>query len=301
MRYPALYLVLLIIPLSACQQQKTSAPAPQPQPRNHLRGYPGGSPVILSYTRFLRTLDTLDLSTSQVARNEFDRLFALQPAEICDTGFMLFWAYQNSLNRDDSIAGRFISPVALERLASLTHRYGKPDGQERAAQQKLWENSFIATFEEGGSAGFIIPAWQPIVQHFNRYVSGPMKESFRMELLDEKEPYMGDDAVTIGPRDLVDRTLAWEHFLSRYPHHIYDSAAGSNYNGMIRAIVDFSYDPPRNGDSSVLIEPYYDTVFRLIRDSFPRSRTNARTDRWYQAILSKDSATMRGIRDSLAF
>ena len=296
MKNPAPCLILLIVVLSACHQPSKQTTSTSPAPaKNHLRGYPNGGAVIQAYAQYLRTLDTMDLASGQPALSEFDRLFAGQSPEVCDTGFMLFWDFQKSLNLYDSNVRAFVSPVSLDKLIGAEYQDKKLNAREQAAQQKLWSNNFIVKIEEGGSGPFLSPALQSVSRHFSRYVSEPMKEALAQEIIEEKDPYMDDDALIISPGQIVRRAVWWERFMTRYPHHIYDSTARFTYNGMINMMIEGSYNPPPSGDSTILIPPYYDSVYRLLRDSFPDSRTNAVINPWWQAVLAKDSIAMKKI------
>ena len=301
MKNPIPYLILLMAILSACNHaSKQPASEPAAPPKNHLPGYPNGSDVVQAYTQYLRSLDTLTLSNSQAALKEFDLRFTTQSPEVCDTGFMLFLDFQRTLNTQDSNIAKFVSHADMEHLFMIQNHERTANAQEQAAGQKLAANNFIITVEEGGYGPFIVPAWQPMADHFFHYVSKPMKEVLVRENMEQKKPFMGDDGVLVNPSELVHRTIGWERFLAGYPHHIYDSIARSNYNEMVHIMVEFATEMPLNDSTNTpTIAPFYDTVFHLIHDGFPGSHTDAVINPWWQALLAKDTVTMRKIRDSL--
>lgn len=293
------YLILLMAALSACRQpskERTSLPA-EPL-KNHLFGYPGASHIIQEYTRYLRTLDTTNLATSRMAENEFDSLFAHQSPEVCDTGFMLFKNYQRLFDTGDSAARKFIYPVALDTLAAAEYQGKKLGGQQRTAQQKLWDNNFIVQEEEGSP--YIVMGWRLVTAHFSPYVSAPMKEILIAETNQQREGFLEDASLTIDPSTLVGRTIFWERFLTRYPKNIYDSDARSRYNVLLYILVSGADNAEvTNYDSSYTLTPYFDSVYHLIMDHNPDSRTNTVIKPFFEAIRARDSATMKRIRDSV--
>jgi hypothetical protein len=102
------------------------------------------------------------------------------------------------------------------------------------------------------------------------------------------------------PGQLAARTVWWERFMTRNPHHIFLEYAKGNYNMLLTAMVaGMSNSPVTDVDSGNRITPYFDTAYRMIRDSFPDSRTYAVIAPYWRAILAKDSATQEKIRDSL--
>lgn len=116
----------------------------------------------------------------------------------------------------------------------------------------------------------------------------------------EKQPFLSDDAVIVDPPTLVHRAIWWEQFLARYPHHIYDSTARSNYNVLVYVMIAGVDNTPVTGfDSTRKIDPYYDSVYQLLRDSFPHSHANAVISPWWHALLANDTVTIKKIRDTI--
>jgi hypothetical protein len=278
------FLILLIASLSACNHAPKK-PAIGTA-KNHLPGYPNSGDIVQTYTQYLRSLDSLDLSTSQLAQKEFDTLFSVQSPPVCDTGFMLYWTFLHILNTQDS--------------GALAKFIGHAGVQEKATQQKLTANNFVVGEEEGGSGSYLDPAWTLVGRHFSKFISVPMKEVIEQETIGEKRPFLNDDALIVDPSDLVHRAIWWEQFQTRYPHHIYDSTARSNYNVLVYVMIAGVDNTPVAGfDSTQSIDPYYDSVYKLLHDSFPDSRANTIIAPWWRALLAKDTMTMKKIRDTI--
>ena len=111
---------------------------------------------------------------------------------------------------------------------------------------------------------------------------------------------MVDAGLVIGPGQLADRAIWWEHFLTRYPRHIYDSPARSKYNVLLFIMVSGSDNTSiLEEDSAFKLTPYFDSAYHLIMDHSPDSRTNTVIRPFWQAVQSRDSATMKRIRDSV--
>ena len=267
--------------------------------KNHLDGYPNSGPQVESYAEWLRTFDTADLATSKTAFHKFQQLFQGQPQEVCDTGFLLFWRFQRSLNTSDTITANFIGQVNLDTLAGTEYRdHNKLTPREQKAQQKLWDNFFIVQEEEG--IAYITPGWRLMNKSFSAYVSTPMREVLAQQTKEEKEGFQEDAGLTIEPAQLAARAVWWEQFMDRYPNHIYTGWAKSNYNLLLHTLVAGMDNSPVMGyDSPFVITPYFDTAFRLIRDSFPHSHVNAVITSFLKAVSEHDSTTMRKISESL--
>jgi hypothetical protein len=285
--------------IMACNHSSTrTPPGSNTGPKNHLDGYPNSGPLVEAYTQFLRTLDTTDLSTSKTGFQQFRQLFQGQVPQVCDTGFMLFWRYQRSLNINDTLPEKFISPVSLDTLAGAEYNGNVLTAEERKAQQKLWDNFFIVQEEE--ATPFITPGWRLMKKSFFAFVSSPMKEVLVEQAKEEKEGFQEDAGLTIEPAQLATRTVWWEQFMIRYPDHIYTGWAKSNYNLLLHTLVaGMDNSPVMDYDSPYIIRPYFDTAYQLIRDSFPHSQANAVIGPFLKAVSARDSTEMQRIWKSL--
>ena len=298
MKTRTLAFLFLAAVIAACNQP-SKQPSAAAAAKNHLDGYPYSGPQVANYTKWLRTLDTTDLSTSKIAFHQFQQLFQGQPQEVCDTGFLLFWRFLRSLNTNDTITAKFIGQVNLDTLAGTEYRgYAKLTPLEQKTQQKLWDNFFIVQEEEANP--YITPGWRLMNKSFSGYVSAPMKEVLAQQTKEEKEGFDVDGGLAIGPAQLAARAVWWEQFMARYPNHVYTGWAKSNYNLLLHALVaGMDNSPVTEDDSPYVIMPYFDTAYRLIRDSFPHSHTNAVINPFLKAVSAHDSTAMRKTWESL--
>jgi hypothetical protein len=289
-------LLLALATLAACHT--TPKTTPTTNPKNHLEGYPNGSPAVQAYSRYLTTLDTTDLSISQPAYREFKRLFTGQPAEAGDTGFMLFYSLLRHLNTDTLAVQRLLGSYPLDTLAAAEELDEPLSPRHKKARQTLADNFFIVHEDEG--MGYLLPGWRLMPRYFDKYVTPTMKEVFTQSAKDDKEGFQNDAGLTMEPRQLAARTVWWENFMARHPNHVYFGWAKSNYNTLLYVMVSgMSNTPVTDFDSADRITPFFDTAYQMIRDSFPRSRTNTVIAPYWQAILAKDTVTQNKIRDSL--
>jgi hypothetical protein len=300
MRNPTLYLLLAMATLASCH----NTPIPkQAEPAvtftNHLEGYPDGGPAVQAYSHYLTTLDTTDLSVPQPAYREFKRLFEGQPAEVGDTGFMLFYTFLRHLNTDTAAVQRLLGSYPLDTLAAAEELDIPLSSRYKKARQTLADHFFIVHEDEG--IGFLVPGWRLMPHYFGSYISSTMKEVIAQSAKDDKEGFQNDAGLTMEPRQLADRTVWWEHFMARHPHHIYFEWAKTNYNILLYAMVaGMDNTPVTDYDSAGRLTPFFDTAYQVIRDSFADSRTNTVITPYWRAILAKDTVTQKRIRDSLA-
>lgn len=298
MKNRALNLLLAAATLAACH----SAPKPTQTaaPKNHLEGYPQGSPAVQTYSRYLSSLDTTDLSITQPAYREFKRLFTGQPAEVGDTGFMLFYTLLRHLNTDTAAVQRLLGSYPLDTLAAAEELDEPLAPRHKKARQTLADHFFIVHEDEG--MGYLVPGWRLMPHYFGPYITPTMKEVITQSAKDDKEGFQNDAGLTIEPRQLAARTVWWERFMTRHPHHVYFESAKSNYNMLLYVMVaGMSNTPVTDFDSAGRITPFFDTAYQTIRDSFPGSRANTVIAPYWQAILAKDTTTQKRIRDSLPF
>jgi len=298
MKSRTLTLLAIVATLAACHgTKKPDQPDQKPQ-KNHLEGYPHGGPAVQAYSRYLTTLDTADLSTTQPAYREFKRLFIGQPAEVADTGFMLFYIYLRHLNTDTAAVQKLVGSYPLDTLAAAEEMDEPLSARHKKARQILADNFFIVHEDEG--MGYLVPGWRLMPHYFASYITPTMKEVIAQSAKDDKEGFQNDAGLTMQPRQLAARTVWWERFMARNPHHIYFEWAKSNYNLFLYAMVaGMDNTPVTDYDNADRITPFFDTAYQMIRDSFPDSRTNTVIAPYWQAIRAKDTATQKKIRDSL--
>ncbi|HVU99623.1 MAG TPA: hypothetical protein VHE34_30590 [Puia sp.] len=298
MRSRTLALLATIATLAACH----SAPKPdqpsQKTQKNHLEGYPQGSPAVRAYSRYLTALDTTDLSTPQPAYREFKRLFTGQPAAVGDTGFILFYTFLRHLNTDTAAVQKLVGSYPLDTLAAAEEMNEPLSARHKKARQTLADNFFIVHEDEG--MGYLVPGWRLMPPCFASYITPTMNEVIAQSAKEDKEGFQNDAGLTMQPRQLAARTVWWERFMARNPHHIYLEWAKSNYNLCLYAMVaGMDNTPVTDYDSADRITPFFDTAYQIIRDSFPDSRTNTVIAPYWQAIRTKDTVTRKRIRDSL--
>jgi len=290
--------IAAISTLAACHSTPKPKQPDQTAPKNHLEGYSQGSPAVQAYSRYLTTLDTTLLSTTQPAYREFKRLFTGQPAEVGDTGFMLFYTFLRNLNTDTAAVQKLVGSYPLDTLAAAEEMDEPLSARHKKARQTLADNFFIVHEDEG--IGYLVPGWRLMPHYFAAYVTPTMKEVIAQSAKDDKEGFQNDAGLTMEPRQLAARTVWWERFMARNPHHIYHEWAKSNYNILLLAMVSgMDNTPVTDYDSADRITPFFDTAYRMIRDSFPDSRTNTVIAPYWQAIRTKDTLTRKRIRDSL--
>jgi len=262
------FLLLTIATLAACHSTPKSDQPDNKSPKNHLEGYPQGSPAVQAYSHYLTTLDTTDLSITQPAYREFKRLFTGQPAEVGDTGFMLFYTLLRHLNTDTAAVQRLLGYYPLDSLA-LAEENGDPlSERDKKARQTLADHFFIVHEDEG--MGFLVPGWRLMPRYFVTYITPTMKEVITQSTKDDKEGFQNDAGLTMEPRQLAARTVWWERFMTRHPHHVYFEWAKSNYNILLYAMVaGMDNTPVTDYDNADKITPYFDEAYQITRDSFP--------------------------------
>jgi len=301
MRNPTLYLLFAAVTIASCHDTpKPKIAGLDATPKNHLEGYPNGSPAVQAYSRYLITLDTTNLSVTQPAYREFQRLFTGQPAEVGDTGFLLFYTLLRHLNTDTPAVQRLLGSYPLDTLAAAEEVDEPLSPRHQKARQTLADHFFIVHEDEG--MGYLLPGWRLMPRYFGTYITPTMKEVIAQSAKDDKEGFQNDAGLTMESRQLATRTVWWERFMARNPHHIYFEWAKSNYNLLLYAMVaGMDNSPVIDYDSAGKLTPYFDTAYQVIRDSFPDSRANQVITPYWRAILAKDTVAQKRIIDSLPF
>jgi len=298
MKNRALNLLLAAATLAACHS--TPKPTQTTTPKNHLEGYLNGSLAVQAYSRYLATLDTTGLSVTQPAYREFKRLFTGQPAETGDTGFMLFYTFLRHLNTDTAAVKQLLGYDPQDTLAAAEELGASLTPRQQKARQTLTDHFFIAHEDEG--IGYIVPGWRLMPRYFGPYITPTMKEVITQSAKDDKEGFQNDAGLTIDPGRLAARTVWWERFMARNPHHIYFDWAKSNYNMLLYVMVaGMDNTPVTDFDSAGRITPYFNDAYQVMHDSFPASRAYTVIAPYWQAILTRDTLTQNRIRDSLPF
>jgi hypothetical protein len=202
------------------------------------------------------------------------------------------------LNTDTLELKKLLGEYPLDSLGAA-EGYGEPmSAMGRKIHDKLLTDLFLVKSDEGNA--YLIPSWRTIGPEVSSYVSQPMKELIAQNVKEDSDGWTNDAGLMMGPQHYAHNACWWENFLTRYPHHIYASQASNTYHGYLTMMVTgIDNTPLLDYDSTNKLSPYFDTVYQVINTEYPGSRTNTVIIPFRLAVQTRDTTTMKRIRDSL--
>jgi hypothetical protein len=263
MFYGWLFALTLTSCHNAAQKETAATPVPAMQ---HPTSYVHEKSRLLLYVLFLADLDTEKVAMSGTAFREFQKLFTGQPPEVSDSGFALFYSFQ-------------------QRLGSFLQRSPMIDSVKR----KLAANSFMVYEEEGFP--YIVTSWPLITKRFSAYVSPTMNEILAEKVREQKEGFQRDAAIVINAEQFARRIVWWEQFAVTHPQFIYSRDARAYYVFLLKMLLTGMDNTPVAENDS--LASYYRDTYTFIGEHFPTSYTNAVIAPYLKAWQVGDTATIR--------
>lgn len=247
------------------------------------------NPMITEYRAFIHQLDSTDAASALLATDKFKTLFANQSTGLCDSAFVV---YQNLLDTIDLKLN--------EKLGNDTTDYsaiymGEPVSKKiKDFQTYLQKNGFKLSSSEG--TVYIEQDRSFVTKNLSAMMSEPMKMYLTQIETENREGFSEDAAITIKPKQHVDRIIWYENFIKANPGFIMIENCKNYKKAYLTYLLQGIDNTPLYSDAEQMtLAPYYTAAFKYLLKTYPESETTFLVTPYYEAIKQKQKATINDL------
>ena len=247
------------------------------------------NPKIIEYRAFIHQLDSTDVASALLATDKFKTLFANQSTGLCDSAYVV---YQNLMDTIDLKIN--------EKLGNDTTNYsaiymGEPVSKKiKDFQTYLQKNGFKLSSSEG--TVYIEQDRSFVVKNLSTMMSEPMKAYLLQIEKENREGFSEDAAITIKPKQHVDRIIWYENFIKANAGFILIENCKNYKKAYLSYLLQGIDNTPLYSDAEQMtLEPYYATAFKYLLKTYPEAETTLLVTPYYEAIKQKQKATINDL------
>ena len=246
---------------------------------------PYENPKITEFKAFVAGLDSADAASATKAMDKYKEIFTGQPALLCDTGFVVFQALYDSLEQNLSTKHQNdttnYEPLLYNDQASVPTSL-------KEYRKNLQLNGFKISASEGVT--YIEQDRNFIARNFYTLVTPAMK-SYLVELQKEnKEGFAIDGAISISPRQLVDRTVWYEKFITENPDFVFKDNCKNYQKAYLTYLVSgYENTPLYANEETKELSDFYVNAYNYLISKFPDTQVAQTIDPYYEALKLKQT------------
>lgn len=246
---------------------------------------PAPDPAVTAFETQLDHIKTQDCKGIQEAIDLFASSMKGKTPAIADQAMVpltdFLAATVDGLNQ--ALAQR--SPAEIRGLEQLFYKEaGAKDDPKAVAERKAWEQCGLQLdFPEGIlylslKPGLLLPTVGPLV-------SDPMRQYLQIRKKEDQNPWSADASLLISPRELADRAVTWDVFLTDHPDFTfkgYIRDQSKYYVGSLLMGQDNS--PVFDYDSKKLLDEEFKQAWEWVLASNPQTKTGQIVQEWVNLV-----------------
>ncbi|MFT3753380.1 MAG: hypothetical protein QM800_11085 [Paludibacter sp.] len=246
---------------------------------------PYENPKITEFKAFVEQLDSSDMTSAVKAADKYKEIFSAQPALLCDSGFVVFQALYDSLEQNLSTKHQNdttnYEPLLYNEQASVPQNL-------KDYRKNLQQNGFKISASEGVT--YIEQDRSFIARNFYALVTPAMK-SYLSELQKEnKEGFAIDGAISISPRQLVDRTVWYEKFMSENPDFVFKENCKNYQKAYLTYLVSGYQNTSLYADEAAKeLSDFYVNAYNYLASKFSDTQLAQMVAPYYEALKLKQT------------
>lgn len=249
------------------------------------------NPKITELKAFVEQLDSSDMTSAVKATEKYKEIFTGQPALLCDSGFVVFQALYDSLEQNLNVKHQNdttnYEPLLYNDQASVPQSL-------KDYKKNLQLNGFKISASEGVT--YIEQDRNFIARNFYALVTPAMK-NYLMELQKEnKEGFAIGGAISISPRQLVDRTVWYEKFMTENPDFVFKDNCKNFQKAYLTYLVS-GYENTRlySDEDTKELSDFYVNAYNYLVSKFPDTQIAQLVVPYYDALKLKQSEKARAL------
>jgi len=289
-----LFFCLLALSLFSCGKSSEKAVPVDSEDTFHLtdtltRVYE--NPKLTEFKLFIAQLDSSDAVSVTKATEKYKEIFTGQSTLLCDSGFVLFQALYDSLelnlsnvHQNDTVN---YEPLLLKNEAAIPQKL-------KDYRNNLKINGFKVSSSDGIT--YVEQDRNFIARNFYSFVTPVMKEYLTELQKENKEGFANETAISISPKQLVDRNVWYEKFV--YENHNFVFAKNcKDYQKAYFTYLLSGYQNTKlyvNEDTKEL-SAFYVTAYNYLLSKYANSQTAQNVSPYYEALKQKQTSTAQSI------
>ncbi len=283
-----LFLILSVFVLS-CKEEKL------PQPVKSIPAANKGK-NLKEFLNYLQNINTNKFERLNDIAQKYNELLAESDIHSRDTACYCVWVFYNSvmdsLTNTFNIERDYNSLAVLSKISTEINPEKKkelindtPSITEENFQfhKKLVDVGLMLDMEEGylyvnvGSDKFI-------KDNFEKYLSEAMK-SFVFQTIKERiEKYAGDGAIIIPVKEVAERTIWWENFISKYPDFFLNSDADFNYKNYLQALLEGLDNTPAFDYENNKLNKEFKEAYQFVLNNYAQTKVAGIVSEYYKVL-----------------
>lgn len=256
---------------------------------NDTLAIPQSNPKLAEYKSFANTLDKTNLNAALNAIDQFKSIFRSQNNSLCDSGFVYFQAVMDSIetNQNSKLQNDTVDYSPLWSNQPIPENI-------KAIQQTLNQNGFKLSSTVG--MAYIEQDRRFILQKFDSLLTPSMKLYLSHIALENEQGFASEGRITISYKQLIDRIVWYEKFIAENQKFVFYTNC-VNYKKAYYSYLLSGYEntPLYKDDTKTTVSDYYSKAFKYLQTSYPNTETATLTKPYYDALTSKNQATLNDI------
>jgi len=283
-----LLLAVFIIALSSCAKSNDKGGNQANSDVFHLTDTLSGpyeNPKITEFKAFVDQLDSADVTSATKAVEKYKQIFTGQPAQLCDSGFVVFQALYDSLEQNLSAMHQNdttnYEPLLYNDQASVSKSL-------KDYRKNLQLNGF--KISATGGVTYIEQDRTFVARSFYSFVTPVMKDYLTELQKENKEGFAIDGAITISPRQLVDRIIWYEKFIPQNPDFVFAENCKSYQKAYLTYLLSGYENTQLYADEETKdLSDFYVNAYDYLISKFPDSQTTQTIAPYYEALKQKQT------------
>jgi hypothetical protein len=244
---------------------------------------------ITELKQFIATCDTTDISTVSLLTIRFNEIFTGQSKGLCDTAYVVYQKYLDQMDQhlNDSLQNDTTD-------YSLLFESAKPPKKLKEFKTNLLNNGFKLTNSMGQI--YIEQDRSFISKNLYPLLSDTMKLYLDEIKLENEQGFAIDEQITIRPKQLVNRILWYNRFISANPRFVFIENC-KNFRKAYLTYLITGYGKSQVTDNvSKELTPYFAEAYNYLVRNFPQSETTLLLQPYIDALKQKESSKVADLR-----
>jgi hypothetical protein len=247
-------------------------------------------PLLSEYTAYIAGLDSMDVESSGKAARKYQELFKGQAPGLCDSAFMLFNKFYESLSDNLNVMHEKDTNSYDDLVINYADSLHPPVSKQHLDyNQKLKDNGFQMAMDEGMT--YIAQYRTFILSSLGAFVSPAMKEYLTQTDKENEEGFSSDAGMIISVGQLAERIVWWEKFISANPDFIDLPKAKETKKDYLAFLFHGMDNTPLYDDEDAMtLAGSYREGYDELLSRYPDSQVAVLVKPFYEAVKQKQRA-----------
>lgn len=244
---------------------------------------------ITEYKEFINQLDKSESNSSKLAIDQFKKTFANQTKTLCDSGFVIFQQLMDSieLNLNNKLQKDTTDYSIITSGSSIPPKI-------QTFQTNLKQNGFKLSSSEG--IAYIEQNRKFIIPIFDSLLTVSMQAYLKQIALENEQGFASDGAISITPKQHVDRIIWHENFIAANPKFVFINNCQDYKKAYFSYLLSgFENTALYTDMNTQTLSTYYTKAYNYMLSTYPNSESSNLLKPYYAAIKAKNKNSISDI------